>query len=383
MARGAKRARALVVCATGALALLLGSAEAQTQRTAAQAERDRRAEAQRVERLRTQANAARRDVRALDVRLIEATRRRQETEAAATAARERLTSVQREVTDETAARSRAQTSLESSIIAAAFAERRLEPRAVRAGIVARALGPAFRSEQERRATALAALRHAENSITAEQSVLADAQSAIAQERGGIVTLLAQRRTVETRLTREVSAAERRIRQLTAEARSLRELAQRVQRASARRQQGTPAPSGPSVIPAAWVAPVQGQITRNYGARAAGGSAAQGVTVRTNSGAQVVSPAAGEVAYAGSFRSYGNVLILNLDGGYALVLTGLDAINVRVGETVRAGQLVGQMTATASSAPDLYVEVRRGDQPVDPGRWLSARGLTAEAGVQAG
>jgi septal ring factor EnvC (AmiA/AmiB activator) len=78
-----------------------------------------------------------------------------------------------------------------------------------------------------------------------------------------------------------------------------------------------------------------------------------------------------------------VLILNLDGGYAVVLTGLDGINVRVGETVRAGQTVGQMAATASSAPELYVEVRRGDQPVDPGRWLSARGLTAEAGVQAG
>jgi septal ring factor EnvC (AmiA/AmiB activator) len=132
-----------------------------------------------------------------------------------------------------------------------------------------------------------------------------------------------------------------------------------------------------------VAPAQGQITRRYGARDAGGPAAQGVTVRTNSGAQVVSPAAGEIAYAGSFRSYGNVLILNLDGGYALVLTGLDTINVRVGETVRAGQTVGQMTAAAASAPELYVEVRRGDQPVDPGRWLSARGLTAEAGVRAG
>lgn len=383
MARGAKRARALVACATGALALLLGSAEAQTQRTAAQAERDRRAEAQRVERLRTQATAAGREVRALDTRLIEATRRREETAAAAEAARARLTDVQRQSADESAARRHAHASLQSSVIAAAFAERRIEPRAVRAGIVARAMGPAYRAEQERRTLALAALRLDESTITTEQSLLADAQDAIAQERGDIVNMLAQRRTTQTRLTREASAAERRVRQLTAEARSLRELAQRVQRASARRQQGTTPPSGSSVIPAAWVAPTQGQITRNYGARNTGGPAAQGVTVRTNSGAQIVSPATGEVAYAGSFRSYGNVLILNLDGGYALVLTGLDAINVRVGEAVQPGQVIGQMAATASSAPDLYVEVRRGDQPVDPGRWLSARGLTAEAGVRAG
>lgn len=382
MARGAKRARALAVCAAGALALLIGTADAQTQRTAAQAERDRRAEAQRAERLRTQANAAQRDVRALDTRLVEATRRRQETEAAATAARERLTTVQQQIEADSAERTRARSAFESSVIAAAFAERRVEPRAVRAGIVARALAPAYQAQERRSAQALALARADETAITTEASVLADAQAAIAHERGDIVNMLAQRRTVQTRLAREATAAERRVRQLASEARSLRELAQRVQR-PARRQPGTAAPAGPNVVPAAWVAPVQGQITRNYGARAAGGPAAQGVTVRTISGAQVVSPASGDVAYAGSFRSYGNVLILNLDGGYALVLTGVDTINVRVGETVRAGQTVGQMTEAASSAPELYVEVRRGDQPVDPGRWLNARGLTAEAGVRAG
>lgn len=381
MARGAKRARVLAAFAA-TLVLLIGTADAQTQRTAAQAERDRRAEAQRAERLRTQANNAQREIGALDTRLVEATRRRQETEAAAEAARQRLTSVQDHINAESGAEIRARSAFESSIIAAAFAQRRVEPRSVRASIVARALAPAYQAEQRRSAQALALARQDENAITTEQSVLADAQAAIAHERGDIVTLLAQRRSVQTRLSREATAAERRVRQLASEARSLRELAQRVQRTN-RRQPGTPAPSGPSVVPASWGAPVQGQITRNYGARTAGGPAAQGVTVRTNSGAQVVSPASGEVAYAGSFRSYGNVLILNLDGGYALVLTGLDTINVRVGETVRAGQTVGQMAATAASAPELYVEVRRGDQPVDPGRWLSARGLTAEAGVRAG
>jgi septal ring factor EnvC (AmiA/AmiB activator) len=108
-----------------------------------------------------------------------------------------------------------------------------------------------------------------------------------------------------------------------------------------------------------------------------------VVLHTRAGAQVVSPAAGEVAFAGAFRSYGNVLILNLDGGYAVVLTGLETIRARVGETVRAGQPVGEMPAADTTAPELYVEVRRDGRPLDPGRWLSARGLTAERGVQAG
>jgi septal ring factor EnvC (AmiA/AmiB activator) len=193
-------------------------------------------------------------------------------------------------------------------------------------------------------------------------------------------MLAQRRSQQSSLASQATAAERRARALAAEARNLRELAARVEQASRR---PTAPPRGPNVVPAAWLAPTQGRITRSYGARQAGGPATQGVTVRTDSAAPIVSPAAGEVAYAGSFRSYGNVLILNLDGGYALVLTGLDSINVRVGETVRAGQAVGRMSAAASSAPELYVEVRRGGQPVDPGSWLSARGLTAGAGVRAG
>ena len=133
MARGAKRARALIACATGAFALLLGTADAQTQRTAAQADRDRRAETQRAERLRAQAAAAQRDVRALDTRLVEATRRREDTEAAAAAARERLGVVQQQVATEDTARARARGAFESAVIAAAFAERRVEPRAVRAG----------------------------------------------------------------------------------------------------------------------------------------------------------------------------------------------------------------------------------------------------------
>jgi septal ring factor EnvC (AmiA/AmiB activator) len=98
---------------------------------------------------------------------------------------------------------------------------------------------------------------------------------------------------------------------------------------------------------------------------------------------VVSPAAGQVAYAGPFRSYGSVLILNLDGGYALVLTGLDAIGARVGDTVRAGQPIGEMPVTDTTAPELYVEVRRDGRPIDPGRWLTARGLSADRGVGTG
>ena len=382
MARGAGRARALVACAFAVLAMCLGNADAQTRRTATQAERERRAEITRAERLRTEANAARREVRQLDARLNAANQHRQEAEIATAEAQARLDALHAQINTDTTRRRNAQSALESAIIAAAFAERRVEPRAVRAGIFARASAPGFARVEHASASSIAAARQLEIAIAEEQVTLAAAREALEAERTQVAGLITQRRAAQAQLTREASAADRRARQLAAEARNLRELAQRVQRSTERAAAATPAPSGPSVIPAAWMAPAEGRITRNYGARDADGMASQGVLVRTASGSRVMAPANAEIAYAGVFRSYGQVLILNVDGGYALVLTGLETIQARVGETVSAGQTIGQMPSSDTTAPDLYVEVRRGGQPVDPGRWLSSR-LAGGPGVRAG
>ena len=383
MARGADSARALVASAIGALAMLLtGAADAQTRtRTLTQVERDRRAEQQRVERLRVQAGDARREVSALDARLTEAGRRRSEAEAQAAAAEQRLVALRAQLSQDDLRRARSRDALERALINAALAQRRIEPSAARANILARALAPAVSGQERGARQRVADARLLEGAIAEEQQILADAQLAIDTERADIVTLLARRRSAQAQYANDARAAEQRVRALASEARNLRDLAARVT-ASAPARAATPG-GGSGAIPAAWLAPAEGRITSAYGATAAGAPANQGVRLATRASAQVVSPAAGEVAYAGSFRSYGQVLILNLDGGYAVVLTGLQTINARVGDRVRAGQPLGEMSATATPAPELYVEVRRNGQPVDPGRWLSARGLAANQGVRAG
>jgi murein hydrolase activator len=376
MARGAWRALAQAACAAGAFAAFLGTADAQT-RTAAQAERERRTEATRAERLRAEAAAARRDVRALDARLVASGQRRSEAEAAATAAEARLTDVQAQLQVLTAQQRTARRSLESALIAASLSQRRVDPRAVRASILARAAAAEFSAAQHRAAAALQATQNLQAVVVEERRILAEAQVAIDAERAELVTLAARRRAAQTQLTRDAASADRRARTLAAEAQNLRELAQRA--AATPRRPDT----GSATVPTAWVAPAQGSIARTYGAREGQGPAAQGVTLQTRSSAQVVSPAAGEVAYAGLFRSYGQVLILNLDGGYVLVLTGLETITVQAGETVSAGRPIGEMPGSDTSAPELYVEVRREGRTIDPGRWLAARGLAADRGVRAG
>ncbi|MBN8605710.1 MAG: hypothetical protein J0L81_02225, partial [Caulobacterales bacterium] len=214
--------------------MCLGNADAQTRRTATQAERERRAETARAERLRTEANSARRDVRQLDARLEAASTRMAEAQAAALAAEARLALLHAEIDQQTQRRLRSRDALESALIAAAFAERRIEPRAVRAGIFARAAAPGFAREGRAATALIVQARAQETAIEEERLVLAEAQATIDAERAEITTLRAQRRAAQTQLANDATAAERRARTLAAEARNLRDLAQRVQRASAPR-----------------------------------------------------------------------------------------------------------------------------------------------------
>ena len=107
---------------------------------------------------------------------------------------------------------------------------------------------------------------------------------------------------------------------------------------------------------------------------------KGVSIATRAGAQVTAPADGWVVYAGPFRSYGQLLILNAGGGYHVVLAGMDRISVDLGQFVLTGEPVAVMgngsqiaaiLATGSSQPVLYVEFRKDGTPVDPGPWWAA------------
>jgi len=378
MAQRARRALALLACAAGALSPLTSEAafaQPRAQRPSlTQLERNRAEAAAEAQRLERDARAAQTRIRSLGEQLAETGRRRAEAEAAATSAEERLAALKLQLDEHGAVYARDRETLEDLLITAAFAERRGGRAAVRARMFAQAAAPSVSNRLNERGRALADARMLASEIAGEQMRLAGAQIAIEAERAATVTLISEQRALRATLTANAAEAQRRAQRFAREARNLRDL---TNRATA----STPRPAAPrsAVLPANWVAPASGRIVRAYGAREGAAPAAQGATLRTRAGAQVVALAAGEVAYAGAFRGYGNVLILNVAGGYAVVLTGMEGLRTRTGDTVTAGQPIGDMAATAAgsdtSAPELYVEVRRDGRPVDPGRWLAARGIT--------
>jgi murein hydrolase activator len=380
MVYGARRAGALGSFALGALAVLLNAAAAQTggARSVAGVTREQSAAAAEAARLHQEAELAGKEINSLRDRLKSAGSRGEATLEAAAAAENQLAALSRQAEELAAQYKLDREDYEDAVIAAAFAERGAWQVGSQAGVFAAAAAAEFQGRLARRELGLRDVERRVAELGVEKDLLADARAAIEAERESIALLIGRHRAVRTTLTRGAAAAERRAERLASEARSLRELASRTQAQRTRTARRTAGP-----IPAAWVAPVSGQIVGRFGDRAGSGARAEGATLRTAPGARVVAPGAGVIAYARLFRSYGQVLILNLDGGYAVVLTGLETVNAQEGEAVTSGQLLGLMPAGAATAPDLYVEVRRDGRSIDPARWLGARGLVAEASGRAG
>lgn len=116
------------------------------------------------------------------------------------------------------------------------------------------------------------------------------------------------------------------------------------------------------------APVTGQVVRHFGDPTDAG-AATGIAYQAAPAARVVAPCAGRVVYAGPFRSYGKLLILDCGRGYHVVLSGFDRLDAQVGQSIGAGSPVGVMPGwdprATATRPALSVELRHAGEPINP------------------
>jgi len=117
-------------------------------------------------------------------------------------------------------------------------------------------------------------------------------------------------------------------------------------------------------------PAQGRVVIGFGERD-GSSETRGITIQTGPGAQVIAPYDGQVVFAGPFRDYGLLLIIEHGGGYHSLLAGLERIDSAVNQTLLAGEPVGVMARPADGNPRLYLELRQNNRPVNPLPWLAA------------
>ncbi|MFD1704539.1 murein hydrolase activator EnvC family protein [Methylopila henanensis] len=270
--------------------------------------------------------------------------------------------------------------------------------AVRSAILLGAVVPDMRAEAEALGSDLREMVRLKGMMTDERDRLAREIDGLGAERARLEALIEERQRQlgqrQSDLAAEASASQAlgrqvldlealvgRVEREAAEARAAAELAAEAERrkgdADSLRQAARLAPAAPfestrGKLPL----PVAGRRLTDFGRADASGGHAQGLSIAARAGAPVSAPCDGWVVYAGPFRSYGQLLILDAGGGYHVLLAGMERITVGLKQFVLAGEPVATMRgdpsgaerAAGESRPVLYVEFRKNGGAIDPSPW---------------
>ena len=119
-------------------------------------------------------------------------------------------------------------------------------------------------------------------------------------------------------------------------------------------------------------PAVGRISGHYGKTIRRGIKRKGLSIETRDSAQVIAPFDGKVVFAGNFRGYGQLLIIDHGEGYHSLLAGMSRIDGVMGQYLLSGEPIGVMGSQNEGKPSLYIELRRNGQPINPVPWLAKR-----------
>jgi len=272
--------------------------------------------------------------------------------------------------------------------------------AVRAATVMGSVIPELKSEIEAARHDLDALAQTRESIARERDALTEKSRALAGDKMRLAALIEARQQSLASAQDALGSQQQRAAELGRRATSLKDLIGRLDSEKAARQaadiaaateiearaQAARGVDAARLKPEIAFAeakgriplPATGEILKTFGSTDDVGGIERGVSVATPAGATVSAPTDGTVLFAGSYRSYGQLLIMDAGGGYYLLLAGMDRINVQSGEFVLAGEPVGAMgdgsvrtamaAAVGAARPVLYIELRKDGTAIDPGPW---------------
>lgn len=288
---------------------------------------------------------------------------------------------------------------------------------VRSAILLGAVVPGMRAEAERLVADLKALSETRSAAANEKQSVANTIAASLEEDKRMDLLLAENEKLNGRNTAELEAEQRRSEELASHATSLEGLissleseissvreAMEAARAEEERQKrlteaerekarqlaenGVPDKNrialayAFSSLKQKLEFPVAGDVVRWFGDADGTGHTARGITIASNASAIVTAPADGLVVFAKTFRSYGQMIMLNVGDGYYVVFSGMKNVKVRQGQFVFSGEPIAVMgekrvasaaaLALETARPTLYIEFRNGGNPVDSKPWWTAK-----------
>lgn len=223
-------------------------------------------------------------------------------------------------------------------------------------------------------------------IDAKHQSLSANEKTLSRRRNKIAGLVRQKSELEKTVSKDEANASQKVAKLASEAKTLRELidsfeaealeiAPRVKPKTGSTKPRTSIAAKPVKLPKGVAkfakakgklrAPISGRILKKYG------GSQKGITIGGRSKSQVIAPYAGRIEFAGAFKNYDNVVILNVGDGYFILLTGLGDTYVETGENVKTGEPLGLLPFKAKGPANLYIEFRKSGATVDPKPWIGA------------
>lgn len=261
---------------------------------------------------------------------------------------------------------------------------------IRSAILLRTTLPTLTTEAETLSKEISTLKRVKNDIRGQSIKLKDSTSKLEIERAQLLPIMQRKAKLQIQTKQEKLSIKKNVRILSDKAQTLRELMTSLsiihldpskpklapkalsgssKNALLKKPEGIkPFPNNDLVV-----LPARGLINKRYGDAAGFGNTSRGITIITRERAQIVAPHDGKVVFAGSFRRYGKILIIQHGGGYHTVLAGLAEIKCIVGQWLLAGEPVGFMGTNKVEETTLYLELRRNGQPINPSPWMMANG----------
>ncbi|OUS12217.1 hypothetical protein A9Q97_06415 [Rhodospirillales bacterium 47_12_T64] len=257
---------------------------------------------------------------------------------------------------------------------------------------------------------LAELAELKSRIEDERVALLSSRKNLKRERDGLNILVKRKQALQAQTASSQKSVGARIKKLAQQARDMKDLVKKLEEERKRLVLATPRPKqkpatpAPSVTPEKSVAkiktvpekvtqlavipdpsqirdfpsrqkrvllyPARGRVISKYGQKKGTNvSFDKGLVIATRPAAQVVAPFDGRIAYAGEFRGYGRILIIEHSGRYHTLLAGVEKIDVTEGQWVLAGEPVARMGDRELEHEEIYFELRQSGQPINPAPWI--------------
>ena len=238
--------------------------------------------------------------------------------------------------------------------------------------------PSIHEQAEALKTQLKGLKTVTADLQSQKAQLKKTQSSLANQQADLQKMVSARKKLYASTQTDLKEREHRIQKISSNAKNLKDLVQKLEKekqdrtASYKKQNvALKAPSIRNVKPGAPRLPISGSVKTKYNQPDNFGAPSKGVDIEGVSGALVVAPMGGIIKFAGPFKSYGQMIIIEHQGSYHSLVAGLEKIDTVVGQKVSAGEPLGTLhRKRGREKPLLYFELRHKGKPINPARKFS-------------